>query len=225
MAGHLAEVNTREMKHRGETPGTYHKMDTEETIWEEDRRHRTHHHHRHRRGRSREQQGSTDNSVEMRGGAGGGMEEEYKDSLYSPAPVDSLNSREYSPRPGGGGGARDDGPGRFSPRPRRQSSTTWESQNNEMNCGDIYDQMGKRGKEGRVVQDQVPRGGAAETGQLRGGVGGGGGGAGVRSGKMKVGSPPPVAQKPDKKIFNKLGMEELWPGSWEEFSKHHFLLQ
>ena len=39
-------------------------------------------------------------------------------------------------------------------------------------------------------------------------------------GKVKV--PPPVPQKPNTKQaghYNKVGMEELWPGGWDEYSK------
>ena len=36
--------------------------------------------------------------------------------------------------------------------------------------------------------------------------------------KLKV--PPPVPQKPDKSKYNKMGMDELWPGGWDEYSKY-----
>ena len=253
------------MKQRQETPGTYHKMDAEETIWEEERRsgHREHkvskqhshgdrHHHRHRHGKGRENPASTDTSLEL----GDKREEEvYKDSLYSPAPLDSLDGRDGRSTRGDSVRGREGeaSPGRFSPRPRR--TTSWDAPN-EVYAEGMYDHMGKRAEmdrrvnqemerrtieariiqeqinrgEGRIIQDTVPRSGAAESGQLRGGAPQILPGptkdsltlatAMVRpgaSGKYK--QPPSVAQKPDKKIYNKLGMEELWPGLWEEFSK------
>ena len=38
-------------------------------------------------------------------------------------------------------------------------------------------------------------------------------------GKVKV--PPPVPVKPGKPGYNKMGMDELWPGGWEEYSKYN----
>ena len=38
-----------------------------------------------------------------------------------------------------------------------------------------------------------------------------------RGGKV----PPPVAQKPEKAKYNKLGMEEVWAGGWEDYSEYH----
>merc|ERR1711892_1583199 len=35
-------------------------------------------------------------------------------------------------------------------------------------------------------------------------------------GKLKV--PPPVPQKPDKSKYNKMGMDDLWPGGWDEYT-------
>ena len=40
----------------------------------------------------------------------------------------------------------------------------------------------------------------------------------VKSDKAKV--PPPVPQKPRQQQYNKMGMEELWPGGWEEYSEY-----
>ena len=37
------------------------------------------------------------------------------------------------------------------------------------------------------------------------------------AGKLKV--PPPVPQKPDKSKYNKMGMDDLWPGGWDEYSE------
>ena len=37
-------------------------------------------------------------------------------------------------------------------------------------------------------------------------------------GKVKV--PPPVPVKPGKPGYNKMGMDELWPGGWEEYSEY-----
>ena len=41
-------------------------------------------------------------------------------------------------------------------------------------------------------------------------------------GKVKV--PPPVPVKPGKPGYNKMGMDELWPGGWEEYSEYFTLL-
>ena len=38
-------------------------------------------------------------------------------------------------------------------------------------------------------------------------------------GKVKV--PPPVPVKPGKPGYNKMGMDELWPGGWEEYSEYN----
>ena len=43
----------------------------------------------------------------------------------------------------------------------------------------------------------------------------------VKSDKAKV--PPPVPQKPRQQQYNKMGMEELWPGGWEEYSEYYLL--
>ena len=43
----------------------------------------------------------------------------------------------------------------------------------------------------------------------------GGQGSHARGGKV----PPPVAQKPEKAKYNKLGMEEVWAGGWEDYSE------
>lgn len=40
-------------------------------------------------------------------------------------------------------------------------------------------------------------------------------------GKVKV--PPPVPVKPGKPGYNKMGMDELWPGGWEEYSEYFSL--
>ena len=47
-------------------------------------------------------------------------------------------------------------------------------------------------------------------------------------GKVKV--PPPVPQKPGKPgpgagQYNKMGMDELWPGGWDEYSKLTLYIQ
>ena len=34
--------------------------------------------------------------------------------------------------------------------------------------------------------------------------------------------PPPVAQKPEKAKYNKLGMEEVWAGGWEDYSEYFY---
>ena len=44
----------------------------------------------------------------------------------------------------------------------------------------------------------------------------------VKSDKAKV--PPPVPQKPRQQQYNKMGMEELWPGGWEEYSEYTFII-
>ena len=41
-------------------------------------------------------------------------------------------------------------------------------------------------------------------------------------GKVKV--PPPVPVKPSKPGYNKMGMDELWPGGWEEYSEYNVYL-
>ena len=39
--------------------------------------------------------------------------------------------------------------------------------------------------------------------------------------KIKVKVPPPVPVKPGKPGYNKMGMDELWPGGWEEYSEYN----
>ena len=43
----------------------------------------------------------------------------------------------------------------------------------------------------------------------------------VGAGRGKV--PPPIAQKPEKAKYNKLGMEEVWAGGWDDYSEYTFI--
>lgn len=166
-----------------------------------------------------------------------------KDSLYGPAVKDSL----YSGEEGGGhhhqrgynsgSETRLTSPGRFSPRPPSR----------ERHAENTFDAVTKghhrRSQEDRIWQDPVSRG--AESGQIRhtrkpqadptnlrvyiepGRPGSGLAAAAalvrgdvytpekISGAKVKV--PPPVPQKPGK-TYNKMGMEELWPGGWEEYT-------
>lgn len=225
-------------------PGTYHKMEDGEGGRRH--KHRHHSHHRHRHSERSHHQASTDTSLEI--STRHNYDDSLynpKDSLYGPAVKDSL----YSGEEGGGhhqhrgynsgSDTRLTSPGRFSPRPpsrERHAENTFDA---------VTKGQHRRSQEDRIWQDPVSRG--AESGQIihsrkpqqdptnlrvyiepgRPGSGLAAAAALVRGdvytpekisgAKVKV--PPPVPQKPGKS-YNKMGMEELWPGGWEEYSEY-----
>ena len=245
-------------------PGTYQKMEDGEGGRRHKHRHHSHHKHRHGEGSrhgERSQQGgyhpSTDTSLEIntKEGINFDVESTYKDSLYSPAPQQSvygpgLRDSLYSGDEGGRG--QQQSPGREREPRERHAENTFDA---------VTKHQSRRGQEERIWQDAVSRG--AESGQIRGGqesesrsaqprpqptkpdhhlrargfIEPGRPGSGLAAAaalargdviyspkelgvKPKV--PPPVPQKPDKaqvQKYNKLGMEELWPGGWDEYSE------
>jgi hypothetical protein len=210
-------------------------------------RHRHHSHHRHREGSRAGRQTSTDTSLDLgRPGEGGEpsleAESKYQDSLYSPQPT-----REPLYGPGRDSVYSGEEPGRLSPRPR---SKGWEREgrHGENTFDHVSRGAGRRGQEERIWQDPVSRG--AESGQIRGPPAGQGSRAGkaeaspLRAGYIEPGRPgsglaaaaalargeplqarggklgPPVAQKPEKARYNRLGMEEVWAGGWDDYGEY-----
>ena len=233
-------------------PGTYHKMEDGEGGRRHKHRHHSHHrHHRERHSEARQYQPSTDTSLEINsrhnyddslyGPA-------VKDSLYSGEEGGGSHHSDtrftspgrFSPRP-------------HSPHSReRHAENTFDQvsrgQHRRSQEDRIWQDPVSRGAESgqiRAAGDnphlQTTRKPADPT-NLRVYIEPGRPGSGlaaaaalvrgdvytpekISGSKVKV--PPPVPQKPPgpgRTSYNKMGMEELWPGGWEEYSKYQPVL-
>ena len=225
-------------------PGTYHKMEDGEGGRRHKHRHHSHHRH-HRHSEARQYQPSTDTSLEIN------SRHNYDDSLYGPAVKDSLYSGEEGG--GHHSDTRLTSPGRFSPRPHsreRHAENTFDqvSRGHHRRSQEdrIWQDPVSRGAESGQIRSagdtphQTSRKPADPT-NLRVYIEPGRPGSGlaaaaalvrgdvytpekISGSKVKV--PPPVPQKPGpgRTSYNKMGMEELWPGGWEEYSKYQPVL-
>ena len=171
-----------------------------------------------------------------------------KDSLYGGPGRDSVYSGEEGGRYHRESDNGERG-GRFSPRPRSKGWDSGREQRGENTFDHVSRGAGRRGQEERIWQDPVSRGAESgqiravsqhqsraaktEASPLRAGyIEPGRPGSGLAAaaalargephaiqggrGGAKVG--PPVAQKPGK--YNKLGMEEVWAGGWDDYSEY-----
>ena len=218
-------------------PGTYHKMEEGEGGRRHKHRHHSHHRH-HRQSEARQYQPSTDTSLEIN------SRHNYDDSLYGPAVKDSLYSGEegdarltspgrFSPRPHSRERERE-----------RHAENTFDhvsrggGQHRRSQEDRIWQDPVSRGAESGQINPPQPGRKAADPTNLRVYIEPGRPGSGlaaaaalvrgdvytpekISGSKVKV--PPPVPQKPGgpgRTSYNKMGMEELWPGGWEEYSKY-----
>ena len=228
-------------------PGTYHKMEDGEGGRRHKHRHHSHHrHHRERHSEARQYQPSTDTSLEINSRQN--YEDSLygpavKDSLYSGEEGGGHHSDarltspgRFSPRPhsrerhaentfdqvsrGHHRRSQEDriwqdpvSRGAESGQIRSAGDQTHQTHQTSRKPADptnlrVYIEPGRPGS-GLAAAAALVRGDVYTPEKISGS-------------KVKV--PPPVAQKPPGPArttsYNKMGMEELWPGGWEEYSKY-----